>query len=149
MKQIIIIFSFLTTIFSCSSKMNMSRDNSFENIYQSSTSGKSKLGYDLIQTNEAYLSLIERLNLEQVENEDLINVDFEDKNVIVIYLGEKNTGGYSIKIEELVWKQNLLLIKTEQIKPKKEDMVTMVITQSYCIATIPKIDLKENKIEIK
>lgn len=148
MKQLILFISVLMMI-SCSSTKESSQETTFENIYQSTIGGNKQFGHEIIQSNEDYLKLIEKLKLEDVENENLFDVDFEEKSVIVIYLGERNTGGYSIEVDSLLWNNNLLTIKTKQTKPQKGAMVTMAFTYPYCLSTIPKINLKENKIEIK
>ena len=74
-----------------------------------------------------------------VETKVISNDTFNRKNnILVSYLGERNTGGYSIEVESLYWKEKVLYVKTREIKPGKGEMVTMAITKPYCISLIPK-----------
>lgn len=135
-------------MFSCTSSKNRMNDTDFENIYNSSYGGKNNFGFELIQSNEDYINLITRLQIEEFDNNDgLYNVDFESRNVVIIYLGERSTGGYSVEVDSIYWKNEILFIKTKEIKPLKGQMVTMALTNPFCITTIPKV--KNQKIELK
>lgn len=138
MKKLVFLLFF--ALFSCNSSKKIYEDISFENIFKSEIGGAIENSFEIIKNNEEFLKAIERLNLLDSENERLLGVDFEKNNVVILHLGEKNTGGYSIEVESLYWKNKVLYIKTIQSKPKAGENVTMVITTPYCITKIPKTD---------
>lgn len=126
-------------IFTLSCASNTKIDNAdFEVIYKSSYLGKSDKGFELIQTYKTYSELIKRLELEEVEDEDFFDIDFSNQSILVVYLGERNTGGYSIDVSNIYWNKNNLVVETSETKPQKGEMVTMAITNPYCIVKIPK-----------
>ena len=136
MKKIIVLVSLF--LLSCNSSKKVNNETSFENIYKSEIGGKTQFGFEIVDSNEGYLELINRLNLNDLEDEKLLEPNFEENNILVSYLGERNTGGYSIEVESLYWKEKVLYVKTREIKPGKGEMVTMAITKPYCISLIPK-----------
>lgn len=138
MKKIIVLVSLI--LLSCNATKKVYNKTSFENIYKNSTGGKAQFGHEIIHSNEGYLELINRLNLSDLEDEKLLEPNFEENDILVVYLGERNTGGYSIEIESLFWKENVLYVKSKEIKPGKGEIVTMVITKPYCISLIPKTE---------
>ena len=130
----------LAILQSCTSSKKTYDNTNFEVVYESSIGGNNAEGIEIITSNEDYLKLIERLKLDEVDDTKLLDADFDSNQLIVLYLGEKNTGGYSISIEKLYWIDTILHIKTLKKIPAKGEMVTMAITHPYCIAIIPKAE---------
>lgn len=130
-------FPLLFLIFSCSSSKEVT-DNSFSVIYKSEMGGTEKAGYTLIQNNESYIQFIESLKLDESQYANFLAVDFKKKDVLVLYQGQKNSGGYAIDIESLKNENQTIFIKKKEIAPKKGELATTVITSPYCIALIPK-----------
>lgn len=134
----VIIFSLAFILFSCKSSKKIYINTEFEEIYTSQIGGKEEFGFEHITSNEDYLYLVERLNLQEVENDKMLELDFSKNDVVVIYLGQRNTGGYSISVDSLYWQDSILNIETIITKPGKGENVTMVITTPYCVVSIPK-----------
>lgn len=68
---------------------------------------------------------------------DVPKVDFDKHNVVALFMGEKNTGGYSIGIEKVTIEDDTATVISRETKPNGGN-VTMAITSPYCIALIPK-----------
>lgn len=132
-----IILSVVIFTLSCASNTKIDNAN-FEVIYNSNYLGKGEKGFELIQNYKTYSELIKRLELEEVEDEDFFDIDFSNQSILVVYLGERNTGGYSIDVSNIYWNKNNLIVQTSETKPQKGEMVTMAITNPYCIVKIPK-----------
>lgn len=130
-------FPLLFLIFSCSSSKEVT-DNSFSVIYKSEMGGTENAGYTLIQNNESYIRFIESLKLDESQYANFLAVNFKKKDVLVLYQGQKNSGGYAIDIESLKNENQTIFIKKKEIAPKKGELATTVITSPYCIALIPK-----------
>ncbi len=124
---------------SCSAPKEV-MDNSFSVIYKSEMGGAEKSGHLLIQDNEMYIQFIESLKLDETEYAKFLAVDFKKKNVLVLYQGQKNSGGYEIDIESLSKSKESIIVKKKETGPKKGEIATTVITAPYCIALIPKGD---------
>ncbi|WP_291138382.1 protease complex subunit PrcB family protein [Flavobacterium sp. UBA7663] len=133
------ILPLLVLIMSCSAPKEV-MDNSFSVIYKSEMGGAEKSGHLLIQDNEMYIQFIESLKLDETEYAKFLAVDFKKKNVLVLYQGQKNSGGYEIDIESLSKSKESIIVKKKETGPKKGEIATTVITAPYCIALIPKGD---------
>jgi len=57
---------------------------------------------------------------------------------LVLYQGQKNSGGYEIDIESLKNENQTIIVEKKELVPQKGEMTTSVITSPYCIALIPK-----------
>ena len=78
---------------------------------------------------------------------DIVNKSFKynkNTNIVEIYLGEKNTGGYEIKIDNIKYRYNIMTITISEVSPPSGSMVTDAFTQP-CIKIKP--SLKANKVE--
>lgn len=129
----------LLIIMSCSTTIPKEElDSSFSLIYKSEIGGAEKAGHFLIQDNEAYIQFIESLKLDESQYANFLKVDFKKKDVLVLYQGQKNTGGYVIDIESLKNENHTIIVKKREINPKKGELTTTAITSPYCIALIPK-----------
>ena len=73
-----------------------------------------------------------------LELEAMPKVDFENKLVVILFLGQKNTGGYGIDVGHITKDGYHLHIVTKETRPS--GMATMAITSPYCIVEVPGID---------
>ncbi|MCK5814358.1 MAG: protease complex subunit PrcB family protein [Flavobacteriaceae bacterium] len=95
--------------------------------------GGYKLGQYQTITNQFDLkSLYTQLNLTRKPGLPIPEVDFESESIIALFMGEKMTGGYGIKIKSTRRiSTSEIEIQIEETKPA--DMVTMAITSSFSI----------------
>jgi PrcB C-terminal len=66
------------------------------------------------------------------------SINFEQETVLALFLGEKNSGGYSINVEQIMNVIDKVNVVYKITSPKAGEMVTTVMTQPYCIVKIPK-----------
>lgn len=133
------IFPLLFLMLSCGSNAPKEvLDSSFSIIFKSEIGGTENSGHILIQNNESYIQFIESLKLDESQYANFLKVDFKKKDVLVLYQGQKNFGGYQIDIESLKNENHTIIIKKRELAPKKGEITTSVITSPYCIALIPK-----------
>lgn len=71
--------------------------------------------------------------------------DIAESNFIILNMGEKNTGGYSITVEKVEEKPDKIVVYVKEISPPEGAMNMQVITYPYAIV---KINSKK-PIEIK
>lgn len=130
---------FLLLILSCSSNAPKEvLDTTYTIIFKSEMGGAENAGHLLIQDNETYIQFIESLKLDESQYANFLKVDFKKKNVLVLYQGQKNSGGYAIDIASVSNNDNTIVVKKSEIGPKKGEMATTVMTTPYCVALIPK-----------
>jgi hypothetical protein len=110
----------------------------FSTIYKNSNGGNDKPGYLHIRSNEDYIKLIESLKIDESEFNTLVTINFKENDIIILYQGQKNTGGYSIDVAAIHWEKDVLFIKKNESFPEAGKPVTMALTNPYCITIIPK-----------
>ena len=96
-------------------------DSSFSVIFRSEMGGAEKSSHILIQNNESYIQFIESLKLDESQYANFLKVDFKKKDVLVLYQGQKTSGGYSIDIESVVNDNSTIVVKKKEIQPKDKD----------------------------
>lgn len=137
MKKILILFSVLL-ILSCSSSKS-SKKVTYQTLIDSSYNGKTLESYEVIDN---HIDLNKTYKL--IKDELVPNIDFAKARVVVLYMGQKNTGGYTIGIEEVREESNKVIVKIKKNYP--DGIATMVITEPFVIAkinTTKKIEFEE------
>lgn len=137
MKKLVALFS-VVILFSCSSTKT-AKDVSFQVLTDSGYRGKKTQSYEVIDNHQDLKKLY-----DTVKDELVPNVDFAKSRVVALFLGEKNTGGYTIGIESVRQEKGKVIVKVKKTYP--EGMVTMAFTQPYMIAkidTTQKIEFEE------
>jgi hypothetical protein len=66
------------------------------------------------------------------------NTNFKENDILVLFLGKQNTGGYAIELQSIRWENQVLMIQKKETFPEAGIPVTMAITSPYCISVIPK-----------
>jgi hypothetical protein len=98
-----------------------------------------KIGKDQFK-DKAYLSWQEEL----ADKKGIFINNFNQYRGVLIGLGEKTTGGYSVKITEVKKLENKWVIKYQEVQPPKGSFVTQVINNVYEVVYIP-----NNKLAIE
>lgn len=128
----------LLTFFLMSCATNPKKMIDYKILYSGQNGITDEVDYILIKNNQNYIDVIEKLNVEEDSYAELLNIDFSKNNICILLLGQRNTGGYSIEVESLKLTKGILYIKKKEISPAKGELVTMALTNPYCIIVIPK-----------
>ena len=64
-------------------------------------------------------------------------VDFSEQTVVLLILGERRTGGYSVGITRVVLGDETANVRVQVDRPAPGAMVTQALTSPWTIATIP------------
>ena len=142
MKKILLI-PFAVLLFSCNSTkktVEESNNNSSEvkktsttNLYevltQSAYQGKEDKSYEVIKDKTSLQNLYALVNDTEVPK-----VDFSKSRIVALFLGQRNSGGYEIKVKNVEEKAGKIVVTVEETKP--EGMATMAITNPYTIVKI-------------
>lgn len=135
----------LLALFLMSCATNNKNMVDYKILYSGQNGITEEVDYILIKNNQNYIDIIEKLNVNEDSYNELLNIDFSKNNICIFLLGQRNTGGYSIEVESLKFVKKVLYIKTKEIGPAKGEIVTMALTNPYCIVVIP----KTNQIIVK
>ena len=135
---------FILLLVGCSTPKPVVLKTSFHTLYKSANGGTESSGYSHIANNEEFIKLIDGLKIDASEFNSLAAIDFKENDVVVLNQGQKSTGGFGIDVASVTWDNEILLVKKIEKSPGKGAMVTMALTNPYCITIIPKA--KEIKI---
>jgi len=126
MKNIFVLFSVITLLLSCATK---SLPISYQTLAEGDYNGKKKQTYQIIDNHEELKKLY-----NEIKDDFVPNVDFAKSRIVALHLGEKNTGGYSIGIENIRKENAKIIVKIKKTYPQGN--VTMAFSQPYMIAKI-------------
>lgn len=62
--------------------------------------------------------------------------DVQKSNFLILNMGEKPTGGYSIGVESVEKVKDSIVVKVKEISPEEGAMVTQAVTYPYCVVKI-------------
>lgn len=63
-------------------------------------------------------------------------IDVQKSNFVILNMGEKNTGGYSITIESVVETDKNIIISVKEKEPEPDSMVSQSLTYPFCVVKI-------------
>lgn len=66
-------------------------------------------------------------------------VDFSQSSILAVYMGERNSGGYSIEVTGAELVNGVLKVTVRETRPAPDAMVTMALTQPYHMVRLPKL----------
>lgn len=63
-------------------------------------------------------------------------VDWTKQQVVLLAMGQRNTGGFSINVDKIVHTKTEITVYYKTVGPKKGEMVTQALTAPYVLYTI-------------
>lgn len=69
-------------------------------------------------------------------------IDFAKNTVLAVFMGQKPTSGYSVRISEVTKVDGEVVVRVKEASPPKGAMVSQVITHPFHIIVVPKIEAK-------
>ncbi|RMZ50576.1 protease complex subunit PrcB family protein [Flavobacteriaceae bacterium PRS1] len=148
MIRLFVIYIFLLSSCSSSSTINkqtmiISQDTiTFETLAEDFYGGMTDSKFIVIKEETTLNEIYKLINKNKSPGIKIPIINFEKETVLVLFLGEKSSGGYSIAVEQILDENEKVTVKYKVTLPKLGEMVTTVMTQPYCIIKIPKT-LKE------
>ena len=64
-------------------------------------------------------------------------INFKQQMVIAVFMGEQHTGGYAIRINDIIEHEKLIQVNVVLTKPKPGSSRTMMITQPNMMVVVP------------
>lgn len=128
-------------VVSCKSGADKANKPLYEVLTQQSTGGAQVRFFEILTEAREIKMLQSDENLKKKVKEG----DTDTANFIILNLGEKNSGGYSIGIEKVEEKADKIIVTVKETAPAAGEMTASVMTNPY---TIVKINSKK-PIEIQ
>ncbi len=141
MRKVILVVTILVLV-SCSSTKTTNSTSSLYSVLISSEYGGGNFQFYEIFTEEKEFKML--LGDEELKKFVQPN-DIATSNFILLNMGEKTTGGYSIEVVNVEELSDKIIVTVKENSPKVGENVTNAITNPYCVV---KINSKK-PIEIK
>ena len=130
----VILSLFAISLVSCSSASikTVETNKLYEVLSQESYGGASIRFFEI-------LSLPDEIKMLQ-QDENLKNkispTDIQKSNFIILNMGEKTSGGYSIGIDNVVETEKNIVVTVKENVPATGSMVTQALTNPFCVVKI-------------
>jgi hypothetical protein len=142
MKKYLVLSIIIVVLSSCSSsKKAYFSQPLYEVLTGSDYGGANFKFYEIISQEDEFKILLSDDELKKFVKKD----DIEKSNFILVNLGEKPSGGYTIQIVKVEETAEKVMVTLKENEPKSGEMVTSAITKPYFVL---KINSKK-PIEIK
>ncbi|KUJ62768.1 hypothetical protein AR687_05060 [Flavobacteriaceae bacterium CRH] len=131
MKKVISVLIIFVLI-SCGAKKTSESKALYEILTEQSDGGGNIKFFEILtEPNE-----IKMLETDPLLADKMKQADIENSNYIILNMGEKNTGGYSIGVEKVEETDKNIIITVKENAPAKDAMVMQVITYPYTVVKI-------------
>jgi hypothetical protein len=140
MRKIVLIVCGLLMV-ACSSTKNKETSGLYKILVSSEYGGGNFQFYEIITEQKEFNLLLGDDELKKLVKPG----DIATSNFILLNMGEKNTGGYSIEVVNVEELSDKIVVTVKENKPASGDNATQAITNPY---TVVKINSKK-PIEIK
>ena len=133
MKKIAITL-FTLTLFSCGTTSTKSTGKKvlYEVLTQQADGGGNIHFFEILsEPNE--IKMLQ--NDEKLKNK-ISPTDVQNSNFVILNMGEKNTGGYSIAVENVIETDKNIIITVKETEPEPGSMVTQAFTYPFCVVKI-------------
>lgn len=120
-------------LYSCGSgKTSTDKKPLFEVLTQQEDGGGNIHFFEILSEQKEIVMLQNDEKLKKkIKPEDITSANF-----LILNMGEKSTGGYSIGVEKVEETADKIIVTVKETEPKPGDMVTQAITYPYAVVKI-------------
>lgn len=119
----------------------------FVTIGKHGSCGQREKSNYVIKNKEEWQSLWDLVHTHVTPKPDLPEVDFSERMIVAVFLGEQPNGGFDITITDLVKNGKKLTAKLTEVSPGSSCAVTTALTQPYHIIVTDKV--RKVKFKVK
>lgn len=131
MKKVISVLAVFILI-SCGAKKTSDSIVLYEVLTEQSNGGGNIKFFEILtEPNEILMLQNDPLLKDKMKHDDINN-----SNYVILNMGEKNTGGYSIGVEKVEETDKNIIITVKENVPAKDAMVMQVISYPYTVVKI-------------
>ena len=130
----ILVSVFAVVLASCSSTSIKSSvaNKLYEVLTQQSNGGASIRFYEILSEPDEIIMLQNDDSLKH----KITTSDVQNANFVILNMGERTTGGYSIGIDNVVETETNIIVTVKENSPEAGSMVTQSFTTPYCVLKI-------------
>lgn len=103
----------------------------FETIVQGSYAGRTGAGEIVVEDEDDLVRVWRQSSSAEEEDRLPPQVDFRSEVVVALFMGRRNTGGYSIEVEEVIADGRRVTVIYRERSPGAGEMVTQALTSPY------------------
>lgn len=92
----------------------------------------------LIKDQNAWQALWEQVGSNRIPAPELPEVNFEEKALVALFMGDRNNGGYGQSIDRIEVEKERLVVRLVHSSPGKNCITTSAIVQPYTIVAVDK-----------
>ena len=111
---------------------------SYEVLLEGTFSGIKEPLQKVITTNQEWEDLWKKHVSVIVPQPPVPEIDFENTVVAAIYQGEKNKGGYQVRLKEVAPQGKDIIVRYKLVEPPENSFTLTVLTQPFILVKIPK-----------
>ncbi|MBN1385030.1 MAG: protease complex subunit PrcB family protein [Elusimicrobia bacterium] len=104
-------------------------------------SGYTGSGTKVFKDKNSWMAFRQKHERTNVPSSDLADIDFSKEMIIAAFMGQKPTGGYSVRIVDVEKLKDKIVVKYREEIPGKDSISTQAFTQPYHIKVIEKSTL--------
>jgi hypothetical protein len=131
MKKVISVLAVFVLI-SCGAKKTSGSNALYEILTEQADGGGNIKFFEILtEPNEILMLQNDPLLKDKMKQDDINN-----SNYVILNMGEKNTGGYSIAVEKVEETDKNIIITVKENAPAKDAMVMQVITYPYTVVKV-------------
>lgn len=131
MKKVISVLIIFVLV-SCGAKKTSGPTALYEILTEQSDGGGNIKFFEILtEPNE-----IKMLETDPLLADKMKQADISNSNYVILNMGEKNTGGYTIGVEKVEETDKNIIITVKENSPAKDGMVMQVITYPYTVVKI-------------
>ena len=105
--------------------------NTFTDIKIHTSGGKVMEDYILVHTASDFQALWNDIHSHMTPIPAVPTIDFDTYGVAAAFMGQKTTGGYSIRITGVYTKNETVFATIEKVVPSPNDVTTQALTEPY------------------
>lgn len=133
MKKSILSLASVLVLFSCTTTKTVGTTNSLYEVLLQQNDGGGNINFYEILTEAKEIKML--LNDEKLKDK-ISESDVKQSNFVILNMGEKPTGGYSITVENVIETEKNIEIKVKETSPESGAMLLQSITYPYCVVKI-------------
>lgn len=131
MKKVISVLAVFVLI-SCGAKKTSDSNALYEVLTTQSDGGGNIKFYEILtEPNEIKMLVNDPLLADKMKQDDI-----SSSNYVILNMGEKNTGGYSIGVEKVEETDKNIVITVKENNPASDTMTMQVITYPYTVVKV-------------
>lgn len=130
-----LVASFIVVVlFSCSTTNTKNKNSSslFEVLTQQGNGGASIRFFEILSAPNEIAMLLN----DDTLNKKVTAADVQNSNFVILNMGEKSSGGYSIGVENVVETDANIIVTVKEQVPEPGSMVIQSISSPFCVLKI-------------